>query len=93
VFGSLRHAERIGPRSTSQVVTIHVDGKEIGELTKQSSAKFLPLVLPMEQAGLTCYVDVVLTGNSLAVEAKLHAVPPEELPEEFLEQFRRAVGA
>jgi hypothetical protein len=90
-FGTLHSAERRGPRSTSQVVTVRVGGKEIGELSKQSSAKFLPLVLPMEQAGLTCYIDLVLAGNSIAVEAKLHLTAPEELPADFMARFRQAM--
>jgi hypothetical protein len=91
VFGSLHGVQRIGPRSTSQVITVRVDGQEIGELTKQSSAKFLPLVQPMEQAGLACYADLVLTGNPIAVEAKLHITPPEELPAAFLTHLHQMI--
>ncbi|SDC16727.1 HIRAN domain-containing protein [Actinokineospora iranica] len=80
VVGSLHVTERVGSRSTSEVVTVRVDGREIGEVSKQTSAKLLPLVDPLTAAGVTCHADVHLIGNALAVEARLFITPPEELP-------------
>ncbi|MFJ5988859.1 HIRAN domain-containing protein [Lentzea sp. NPDC092896] len=91
VVASLRVLERTGPRSKSEVVMVYVDGQEIGELTKQTSAKLLPIVRPLQEAGITCYADVVLTGNALVVEAKLNISPPEELPHDFVRQLQRVV--
>jgi hypothetical protein len=91
VVASLRVLERSGPRSKSEVVVIYVDGQEIGELTKQTSAKLLPIVRPLQEAAITCYADVVLTGNALAVEAKLNISPPEELPHDFVQRLQSAV--
>ncbi|MDX3655726.1 HIRAN domain-containing protein [Streptomyces sp. ID05-26A] len=91
VVASLQVVERAGPRSKSEIVVVHLDGEEIGELTKQTSAKLLPIVRPLRNAGITCYADVVLTGNTLAVEAKLIVSPPEELPQDFVQQLQRAV--
>lgn len=90
-YATLRTAERIGPRSTTQIITVHIDGHEIGELTKQSSAKLMPLVRPMESAGIVCYTEVVLTGNALAVDARVHVTPAEELAPEFLAQLEGAI--
>jgi hypothetical protein len=90
VVASLRVVERSGPRSKTEIVVVSVDGQEIGELTKQTSAKLLPIVRPLQHAGITCYADVVLTGNALVVEAKLKISPPEELPDDFVRQLQRA---
>ncbi|HEX7304360.1 HIRAN domain-containing protein [Lentzea sp.] len=91
VLASLHGVERTGPRSTSEVVAVRVDGQEIGELTKQTSAKLLPVVRPLQNAGITCYAEVVLTGNALAVEAKLNISPPEDLPHDFVQRMQKAV--
>lgn len=91
VVASLRVLERSGPRSKSEVVVVYVDGREIGELTKQTSAKLLSIVRPLQEAGITCYADAVLTGNALAVEAKLNISPPEALPHDFVRQLQLAV--
>ncbi len=91
VVASLRVLERSGPRSKSEVVVIYVDGEEIGELTKQTSAKLSSIVRPLQEAGITCYADVVLTGNALAVEAKLNISPPEALTRDFVRQLQLAV--
>ncbi|MFD9704119.1 HIRAN domain-containing protein [Lentzea sp. NPDC059081] len=88
VVASLRAVERTGPRSTSEVVVVFVDGQEIGELTKQTSAKLLTVVRPLQNAGITCYADVVLTGNALAVEAKLNISSPEDLPHDFVQRLK-----
>ena len=91
IVASLRVLERSSPRSKSEVVVVYADGREIGELTKQTSAKLLPIVRPLQEAGITCYADVVLTGNALAVEAKLNISPPEALPHDFVRRLQLAV--
>lgn len=88
VYGTLHLEERARPRSTVQVVAVRVEDREIGELSKQLSGRLLPLVNATDAAGLRCYVEVLLTGNALAVEAKVGVTPPEELPSEFVERLR-----
>lgn len=90
-YATLHAVDRPGPRSTNHIVVVHIDGLEIGELSKQSSAKLVPLLQPMESAGVVCYAEAVLTGNALAVEAKVCVTPPEELAPEFLTRFHQAV--
>ena len=52
------------------------------------SAKFLPLVEPLEAAGIACYAEVLLTGNVLAVEASVRLTPPEALPHDFIQYLQ-----
>jgi hypothetical protein len=82
--------ERSGARSKSEVVAVFVDDREIGELTKQTSARLTSIVRPLQEAGVTCYADVVLIGNSLVVEAKLNISPPEELSHDFVRKLQLA---
>ncbi|GLY49703.1 HIRAN domain-containing protein [Lentzea sp. NBRC 102530] len=91
VTAGLSVVERVGPRTRTEIVVVHLDGQEIGELTKPTSAKLLPVVRPLQNAGITCYADVVLTGNALAVEARLTISPPEELPQDFVQELQRVI--
>ncbi|CAL9380542.1 hypothetical protein SUDANB95_01047 [Actinosynnema sp. ALI-1.44] len=93
VVAALRVVERIGPRSTSQVVEVLVDDRLIGELSKQTSTRLAPLVRPLQEAGVTCYADVLLSGNAFAVEARLHIAPPDELPHDFVARVQRELNA
>ncbi|SES18634.1 DUF4429 domain-containing protein [Actinokineospora terrae] len=93
VVASLHLVERAGPRSTSMVVALRVDGRDIGELGRQTSGRFRPLVGPLEEAGLPCHADVVLVGNAIAVEGKALLTPPEELPDEFIQRVRGLLRA
>jgi hypothetical protein len=52
------------------------------------STRFLPLVEPLETAGIACYIEVLLTGNALAVEATVRLTPPEELPQDFVQHLQ-----
>ncbi|XVV01821.1 HIRAN domain-containing protein [Actinosynnema sp. CA-248983] len=92
VVAGLRVVERVGPRSTSQVVEVLVDGRLIGELSKQTSTRLAPFLRPLQEAGVACYADVALTGNAFAVEARLHITPPEELPPDFVAQVQRELA-
>jgi hypothetical protein len=87
-YGALHIAERTTPRSTNHVIVICIEGNAIGELSKQMSAKFLPLVEPLEAGGVTPYAEVLLTGNTLAVEATARLTPPEALPQDFLQYLQ-----
>ncbi|WP_026424404.1 hypothetical protein [Actinokineospora inagensis] len=93
VVASLHLEERPGPRSTSVVVALRVDGAEIGELGRQTSGRFRPLVGPLAEAGLPCYADVVLVGNAFAVEGRVLLTPPEELPDEFIQRVQGLLRA
>ncbi|GAA2981793.1 hypothetical protein LV75_000812 [Actinokineospora diospyrosa] len=93
VLASLHLVERAGPRSTSVVVALRVDGQEIGELGRQTSGRFRSLVGPLEEAGVPCFADVALVGNAIAVEGRVLLTPPEELPDEFIQRVRGLLRA
>ncbi|PPK66817.1 hypothetical protein V5P93_004855 [Actinokineospora auranticolor] len=93
VEASLHLDERAGPRSTSVVVALRVDGAEIGELGKQTSGRLRALVGPLEEAGVPCYADVQLVGNAFAVEGRVLITPPEELPAEFIQRVQGLLRA
>jgi hypothetical protein len=87
-YGTLHIVERTTPRSTNRVIVIRIEDNDVGELSKQMSAKFLPLIEPLEAAGIACYAEVLLTGNALAVEATAKLTPPEALPQDFLQYLQ-----
>jgi hypothetical protein len=87
-FGTLRIVEKVGARSPHSIIAVCINGHEIGELTKQTSAKLLSIVRALDSIGAECYAEVLLTGNELAVEARLRITPPEELAPDFVAQLR-----
>ncbi|MGW5051745.1 HIRAN domain-containing protein [Actinokineospora sp. NPDC004072] len=76
VYGSL-HAE-------GAAVAVRVDGRRVGELATGPSAAFAPLLRRFAAAGLTCYADVALSGGAHAVQARLRAAAPEDLPADLI---------
>jgi hypothetical protein len=87
-YGTLHVVERTTSRSKNRVIAIRIEDHDIGELSKQMSTRFLPLVEPLETAGIACYIEVLLTGNALAVEATVRLTPPEELPQDFVQHLQ-----
>lgn len=92
-YGTLHIVERTTPRSANRVIVIRIEDNEIGELSKQMSAKFLPLIEPLEAAGIACYAEVLLTGNVLAVEASAKLTPPEALPQDFVQYLQSELNS
>ncbi|MFC5287977.1 HIRAN domain-containing protein [Actinokineospora guangxiensis] len=72
VYGSL-HAD-------GAEVSVRVDGREVGRLPENTSARFAPLVRRFADAGLTCYAEVALSGDAQQVEARLKVAAPESIP-------------
>jgi len=71
------------------LVAIHLEGAKIGNLSKATSAKFLPLLSALAAHQVPVYAEAVITGNSLAVEATVRATPTEELPQELLDRIKK----
>jgi Domain of unknown function (DUF4429) len=92
-YGTLHIVERTTPRSAHRVIVIRIEDNDIGELSKQMSAKFLPLIEPLEAAGIACYAEVLLTGNVLAVEATAKLTPPEALPQDFVQYLQSELNS
>jgi hypothetical protein len=84
-YGTVHIVEQKMARSTRKVIVVRIEDNKIGELTKQISTKFLPLVEPLENTGIACYAVVLLSGNALAVEADIRLTPPEDLPQDFVQ--------
>jgi hypothetical protein len=87
-YGTLHIVERATSRSTNQIIVVRIEGNDVGEFSKQISARFLPLVEPLEAAGISCCAVVLLTGNALAVEATVRLTPPEALPQDFVQYLQ-----
>jgi hypothetical protein len=92
-YGTLHAVERTTPRSANRVIVIRIEDNDIGELSKQMSAKFLPLIEPLEAAGIACYAEVLLTGNVLAVEATAKLTPPEALLQDFVRYLQSELNS
>jgi HIRAN domain/Domain of unknown function (DUF4429) len=92
-YGTLHIVERTMPRSAHRVIVIRIEDNDIGELSKQMSAKFLPLIEPLEAAGIACYAELLLTGNVLAVEATAKLTPPEALPQDFVQYLQSELNS
>lgn len=77
---------RIGSgRSEKDVVEVRIDGQAIGELTPAMSAHYLPAVVHLAEQGTATAARVMLKGNSLKVEAAVHAVRSHELQSDWFE--------
>ncbi|MER7840957.1 hypothetical protein ABTY98_34970 [Streptomyces sp. NPDC096040] len=83
-YASLHLVERVGPRSTTQIVVVRIGDLEAGELSKQTSAKLVPLLAPLRGARVACYAEASLTGNAIAAEVRVQLTMPEDLPQEFV---------
>ncbi|MDI9918462.1 hypothetical protein [Rhodococcus sp. IEGM 1379] len=66
------------------VVEIRVDGHRIGQLTPQSSAKFLPAIRHLDSRGLVTVGRGWFRGSSVSAQVSLLAAKSHELPEDFL---------
>jgi hypothetical protein len=76
-------------RTSTEVVSVSVDGGLAGTLSKQTSAKLLPLVAPMAARGIPVWCEATLTGNALAVEATVSVTPVEQLPSDLVAEVTR----
>ena len=91
-YASLHLMERAGPRSTTQIVVVRIGDVEAGELSKQMSAKLVPLLAPLRDARVTCYAEASLTGNAIAAEVRVQLTMPEDLPQEFVGRIQSIIG-
>jgi hypothetical protein len=76
-------------RTSTDVVAVFVDGGLAGTLSKQTSAKLLPLVAPMATRGIPVWCEATLTGNALAVEMTVSVTPVEQLPADLVAEVTR----
>ncbi|WP_156519123.1 hypothetical protein [Rhodococcus sp. EPR-134] len=71
-------------RTEKKVVEVRVDGHRIGQLTPQTSAKFLPAVRHLGGRGLVTVGRGWFRGSSVSAQVSLMAAKAHELPEDFL---------
>lgn len=66
-------------------VEVRIDDERIGQLTPQTSQRFLPLIRHLNQRGLltACYGDI--TGSAVAAEVRVDAIKANEATAEVLE--------
>lgn len=80
------HLVTAGVRTKHEAIEVRIDGERIGELTKQTSAKFASAVRYFDEQGVTTVALATIKGSSLSAEVTLHAAKSHELSEEDLEQ-------
>ncbi|MDC7104432.1 hypothetical protein PQG76_07920 [Corynebacterium falsenii] len=74
-----------GTRVLYDAIEVRLDDERIGELTKQSSAKFVDAVRHYDDLGLTTVARAKIRGSSLAAEVTLHAAKSHELSDADLD--------
>lgn len=88
-YGTLSFIRIGSGRSEKDVVEVRIDNQVIGELTPAMSAHYLPAIAHLAESGTLTAVRVLLKGNSLKVEAVLHAVRSHELQADWFEDDQR----
>lgn len=79
------HRFETGKTKRWEAVEVRLDGERIGELSKVSSEKFIPIVRHFDDAGLLTIARATIEGSSIAAEVTLFAAKAFELDEELLE--------
>lgn len=79
------HIVTRGVKSKYEGIEVHLDGVCIGELTKQTSAKFINAVRYYDDLGLTTTAKAWIKGSSLAAEVTIQAAQSHELSEQDLQ--------
>lgn len=87
VAASLRAVTEQRPRSTVEVVAVHIDGQQVGVLSPTQTANFLPLVRRAELEGRSLVCRASLRGNSLKADVALHARKAHEMDDAELEHL------
>lgn len=79
------HTLSIGSgKSEKRIVELRLDGEPIGQLTPAMSAHYLSVIDHHDQSGMLTAAKVLLKGNTLQVEAVLHAARAHELDSAWL---------
>ncbi len=81
VCASHRSVTEERPRSTVELVTVDIDGSQVGVLSTPQTANFLPLVRRAEAEGRTVTCRASLRGNTLKADVALHARKAHEFDE------------
>ncbi|OZF52083.1 hypothetical protein CH292_10590 [Rhodococcus sp. 14-2470-1a] len=71
-------------KTEKKVVEVRVEDHRIGQLTPQTSAKFLPAVRHLANRGLVTVGRGWFKGSSVSAQVSLMAAKAHELPDEFL---------
>lgn len=83
VFFATLH-ERPAEGRRNPVTEVRIDGRCIGQLTPQTSQRFLPMIRHFDNRGLqaACWSDV--TGSPVAAEVRIRAIKAHEASDEVL---------
>lgn len=87
VAAALRAVIEQRPRSTTEVVAVDIDGRQVGVLSPTQTASFLPLVRRAESEGRCVICRASLRGNSMKADVALHARKAHELDDLELEKL------
>jgi len=71
-------------KTEKKAVEVRVDDHRIGQLTPQTSAKFLPAMRHLKDRGLLTVGRGWFKGSSVSAQVSLMAAKAHELPEDFL---------
>lgn len=71
-------------KTEKKVVEVRVEDHRIGQLTPQTSAKFLPAVRHLANRGLVTVGRGWFRGSSVSAQVSLMAAKAHELPDDFL---------
>lgn len=90
LFVTLRELGREGRKS---LVGVRINNEQIGQLTPQTSQKFLPMIKHLRDRGLltVCWADI--RGSKVAAEVRICAIKASEATPELLDGDPRTVPA
>ncbi|WP_157773063.1 hypothetical protein [Rhodococcoides fascians] len=88
---TLHEIEVSTAKTEKKVVEVRVEDHRIGQLTPQTSAKFLPAVRHLESRGLVTVGRGWFKGSSVSAQVSLMAAKAHELPDDFLTGDPRTV--
>ncbi|OBK30671.1 hypothetical protein A5634_15385 [Mycobacterium asiaticum] len=83
LFVTLHERGPLDARSKSHV-EVRIGNKRIGQLTPQTSARFLPMIRHLRRHGLLTVCRAEIVGSAVAAEVRIHAMKANEVSDEFL---------
>jgi len=83
MFVTLHEREPLSPKS-KPLVEVRIDDECIGQLTPQTSLRYLPMIQRLASRGLLTAARGDIVGSAVAAEVRVHAMKANEVDNDFL---------
>ena len=84
LFATLHERAPVGGRGKA-IVEVRIDGRRVGELTSQTSQRYLTMIEHFGMRGLVCACYARISGSPVAAEVQIYAIKANEATDEFLQ--------